>query len=135
MELIKIQGGMNRLEKLLPDSNQQLLENGMRIAIASGTHLDTIDAILGHMKSIKKEDFAFVGHIGMVLRGKPVRGKPAPDIYNVALDSLQLKPTEVVAIEDTNMNLEGAIRAGIEQTIAVPGAFCKDQDFSKARLA
>merc|ERR1711937_455658 len=98
-------------------------------AIASATHLDTIDAILGHMKRIKKEDFAFVGHGGMVLRCKP-----APDIYNVALDSLKLKPTEVVAIVDTHMNLESAIRAGIEQTIAVPGAFCKDQDFSKADL-
>ena len=161
-ELIKIQGGMNRLQQKFPDSNQQLLqsiyeeknrhflsglmkedhllpgfevfcnallEDGMRIAIASTTHLDTIDAILGNMKSITREDFAFIGHGGMV-----ECGKPAPDIYNVALDSLQLKPTDVVAIEDTHMNLESAIRAGIEQTIAVPGALCKDQDFSKAQL-
>lgn len=161
-KLLKIQGGMNRLEKTFPDSDQQLLQsiyeeknrdflsglieedhlipgfeefcddvlnNGMRIAIASTTHLDTIDAILGNMKKITREDFAFIGHGGMV-----ERCKPAPDIYNVALDSLQLKPTEVVAIEDTHANLESAIRAGIEQTIAVPGAFCKEQDYSKAHL-
>ena len=159
-ELIKIQGGMNRLEKTCPDSDQQLLqsiyegknrlflsglieedhlipgfevfcnevlESGMRVAIASTSHLDTIDVILGNMKTITitREDFAFIGHGGMV-----ERSKPAPDIYNVALDSLQLKPTEVVAIEDTHVNLESAIRAGIEQTIAVPGAFCQEQDYA-----
>ena len=153
---------MNRLEKTFPDSDQQLLqsiyeeknrlflsglieedhlipgfevfcnevlESGMRVAIASTTHLATIDAILGNMKTITREDFAFIGHGGMV-----ERSKPAPDIYNVVLDSLQLKPTEVVAIEDTHVNLESAIRAGIEQTIAVPGAFCQEQDYSKAQL-
>ena len=158
----KFQGGMNRLEQTFPDSSQQMLEsiyeeknrlflsglvekdhllpdfevfcktvleNDMRIAIASTTHLETIDAILANLKDITRDDFAFIGHMGMVQNVKP-----APDIYNVALDSLGLKPTEVVAIEDTHTNLESAIRAGIEHTIALPGAMCKDQDFSKAQL-
>ena len=102
----------------------------MHIAIASTTHVETIDAILGNLKGITGDDFAFIAHGGMVQNVKP-----APDIYNVALDSLGLKPTEVVAIEDTHMNLESsAIRAGIEHTIAVPCALCRDQDFSKAQL-
>ena len=51
--------------------------------------------------------------------------KPAPDIYNIELDSLGvmgLKPTEVVGIEGTHMKLESAIRAGTEHTIATLGA-------------
>ena len=100
----------------------------MRILLGP-RQLGTIDAILGNMKKITREDFAFIGHMGMV-----ERCKPAPDIYNLALDSLQLKPTEVVAVEDTQTNLESAIRAGIEQTIAIPGALCQEQDFSKAQL-
>jgi beta-phosphoglucomutase-like phosphatase (HAD superfamily) len=42
------------------------------------------------------------------------RRKPAPDVYLHALESCNLKPTDVVAIEDSKSGVLSAMRAGID---------------------
>jgi len=163
-ELLKItQGGVPRLQHCFPDESaefhekiyndkhmlyqQQLKEGGsslrpdfeefcdhlvrndIRISIASTTHLSTIENLLSKSNLISRRHFDFIGHGGM-----DVRRKPEPDIYEFALSVMDLKPDEVVAIEDTHANSMAAINAGIKQTIVIPGDLCKDQDYSKARV-
>ncbi|MEO0472542.1 MAG: HAD-IA family hydrolase, partial [Bacteroidota bacterium] len=41
-------------------------------------------------------------------------GKPAPDLYLLALKSLKLKPTEAMVIEDSEAGVQAAKAAGLE---------------------
>ncbi len=59
--------------------------------------------------------------------------KPAPDIYLSALSRLDIKSSNVIAIEDSATSVRSAKMAGI-YTVATPGAFTAQQDFSEADL-
>ena len=41
------------------------------------------------------------------------QGKPAPDIFLLALDRLRMKPSECVVLEDSPHGVKGALAAGI----------------------
>ena len=41
------------------------------------------------------------------------RGKPAPDLFNLALDRLQIQPADCVVLEDSPHGIKGALAAGI----------------------
>jgi HAD superfamily hydrolase (TIGR01509 family) len=59
--------------------------------------------------------------------------KPAPDIYNVALQTLQVEPAHAVAVEDSALGVESAKAAGLF-TIATPSIWTQSQDFGAADL-
>jgi HAD superfamily hydrolase (TIGR01509 family) len=55
----------------------------------------------------------------LVTRDDVVRGKPAPDLYLLATQQLELMPGECVAIEDSNPGVAAAYAAGVP-VIMVP---------------
>ena len=55
--------------------------------------------------------------------------KPNPDIYNVAIKSLNLLPGECLAIEDTEESSKSAVNAGIK-CIGFPGNYHLDDNFN-----
>ena len=59
--------------------------------------------------------------------------KPAPDIYLLALEKLNLPPEDCLAIEDTNQGLMAASRAGLKTVITV-NEYTQNQDFKLANL-
>ena len=59
--------------------------------------------------------------------------KPAPDIFEYALDHLKLPPENCLGFEDTNNGLLSATQTGLK-TIVTVNEYTKDQDFSKATL-
>lgn len=61
------------------------------------------------------------------------RPKPAPDIYQVALERLQVDPGEAIAFEDSAASVRSARAAGIF-TVAVPGEYTAAQDFAEANV-
>jgi putative hydrolase of the HAD superfamily len=61
------------------------------------------------------------------------RPKPAPDVYQLALERLELAPDEAIAVEDSRVGLTAAASAGL-RCIAVPGPLTSSQDFSEAFL-
>ena len=162
IEFLKIQGGINRLKIIFPENSPQVLEkihsektrlfqkklaegesflrigfetfcemllqNNILIGLASTTFLESIDAILKSLNTISRENFTFIGHQGLTQRQKP-----DPKIYEMALREMGVKKDEVLAFEDTRLNLMSPIHAGIK-TIAIPGELSSDQDFSEATL-
>ena len=62
-----------------------------------------------------------------------LRKKPAPDIYNLALERLGLAPRACVAIEDSRNGMLAAYRAGIPVVVTV-SEYTRDEDFSEADL-
>jgi len=100
-------------------------KNKIKIGFVTSTTLDNIDAVFKTLNNqIKKNHFDFIGNNSQI--NEP---KPAPDIYIKALNSLELKSSECIAIEDTVESALSADRAKIK-CIAFPGLFHVDDDFS-----
>ena len=62
-----------------------------------------------------------------------VHYKPAPDLYNIALQDLKVRPENVVAIEDSKIGLKSAKAASIS-TILAPSEVTRGDNFSDADL-
>jgi len=89
--------------------------------------------------SSKKDEALFVlrnvklsGLFKKIVTGSNVkRLKPYPDIYLFAAKKIKVKSRECIAIEDTEVGILAAKRAGMK-CIAVPHEFSRKQDFSLA---
>ncbi|MBR4182425.1 MAG: HAD family phosphatase [Lachnospiraceae bacterium] len=62
------------------------------------------------------------------------RGKPAPDIYELAVRELGLTPEECVAVEDAPNGIKSAYSAGLK-VIMVPDASEPDEELAKLLFA
>ena len=106
---------------------QEARGQGIRCALVTSTYRPNIDAIIEASGSeLSMDDFAAV-----VTRGDVKAGKPAPDVYILALQRLGIRADEAIAIEDSEASVAAARSAGI-YTIATPGLFTKGQDFGRA---
>lgn len=48
------------------------------------------------------------------------RGKPAPDIYIMAAETLGLRPGQCVALDDSDLGVRAAMDAGVAKVIQIP---------------
>ena len=48
-----------------------------------------------------------------------IKGKPEPDIYEIAAKNLGLEPQECIVVEDAVSGIESARRAGIGKIVAI----------------
>lgn len=104
-------------------------DRGMALGLATTTGADTVDLVFAGLDgALTREDFDFIGSKDAV-----PNGKPAPDIYLLALGRICVAPDAALAIEDTPESAAAAIAAGIE-TIAFPGWAAAERDFPGAAL-
>lgn len=162
IEFLKIQGGLNRLKQVFPESSPQVLEkihsDKTRLfqqKLAEGesflrTGFESFcEMLLQNNILIGLASTTFLDSIDGILKslntisrenfafighqGLTQRQKPDPEIYEIALREMGVKKEEVVAFEDTRLSLMSPIHAGIK-TIAIPGDLSNGQDFSEATL-
>ena len=162
IEFLKIQGGLNRLKKVFPESSPQVLEkihsDKTRLfqqKLAEGesflrTGFESFcEMLLQNNILIGLASTTFLDSIDAILKslntisrenftfighqGLTQRQKPDPEIYEMALREMGVKKDEVLAFEDTRLSLMSPIHAGIK-TIAIPGELSSGQDFSEATL-
>ena len=162
IEFLKIQGGLNRLKKVFPESSPQVLEkihsDKTRLfqqKLAEGESFLRIgfeafcEMLLQNNILIGLASTTFLDSIDAILKslntisrenfafighqGLTQRQKPDPEIYEIALREMGVKKEEVLAFEDTRLSLMSPIHAGIK-TIAIPGELSSGQDFSEATL-
>ncbi|MEL6198955.1 MAG: HAD-IA family hydrolase [Pseudomonadota bacterium] len=109
----------------------QLIEaallRGVKVAFVTTTYRANIDAIAQAAGDALPID-RFAGIFTVDDAKNP---KPAPDIYQTALQRLGVPAGGAVAIEDSAASVASARAAGI-YTLAFPGAFTLGQDFSEA---
>jgi HAD superfamily hydrolase (TIGR01509 family) len=104
-------------------------ERGQRLAIATTTSRDNIEALLSVALG---PDWAC--RFDAIVAGDEVaRKKPAPDVYFDVLAKLALPASECIAIEDSGNGLMAASRAGIPVLIT-RSMYFRDDDFSGALL-
>ncbi len=113
------------VERLLRDARA----HDMRLAIVTTTTPDNIIALLEHSFSEDVTDWFEVIAAGSVVPEK----KPAPDIYEYALASMELSPRACLAIEDSLNGLRSAQAAGVATLVTV-NPYTEQQDFSGAAL-
>ena len=162
IEFLKIQGGLNRLKQVFPESSPQVLEkihsDKTRLfqqKLTEGesflrTGFETFcKMLLQNNILIGLASTTFLDSIDAILKilntisrenfafighqGLTQRQKPDPEIYEIALMEMGVKKEEVLAFEDTRLSLMSPIHAGIK-TIAIPGELSNGQDFSEATL-
>ncbi|RKY16935.1 MAG: haloacid dehalogenase [Planctomycetota bacterium] len=101
---------------------------GWQLAVCSTSAEASVRAILDHaVGAAAAGDF-------LVLAGDVVpRKKPAPDIYRLACERLDISPAEAVVIEDSRNGLLAAVAAGLATVVTV-NDYTAQQGFDEARL-
>ncbi len=102
---------------------------GLKLAIASTASVENVKALLDNSLNGEMAKLFTVIVAGDMVKKK----KPAPDIYQLALEKLNLSPEECIAIEDTNQGLIAATQAGLKTLITV-NEYTKQQNFELASL-
>lgn len=105
---------------------KELSSNGISLALASSSRIEEISLIL---KMLKLKDY-----FGVVVSGDQVtKGKPAPDIFLLAIKKLKVLPEECIVFEDSENGVKAANSAGIK-CIGFKGLNSRNQNLSSADI-
>ncbi|MEA5462680.1 HAD family hydrolase [Leptothoe sp. PORK10 BA2] len=113
------------VERLLNEARRE----GVRLAIATTTTPANVQALLENTLGADSLNWFDVIAAGDMVPHK----KPAPDIFEYALEHLDLPADNCLAFEDTNNGLRSATPTGLKTVVTV-NDYTKDQDFSEAKL-
>lgn len=116
--------GRPGIRRLIGDA----LAAGWTVAVASTSAEPSVRGVLEHAVGTDLAEQCQV-YAGDIVAAK----KPAPDIYLLVLDDLQLDPRDCVVVEDSGIGLQAATAAGLTTVITV-SAFTADDDFAGAAL-
>ncbi|GAB4503572.1 MAG: HAD family hydrolase [Anaerolineales bacterium] len=99
---------------------KEAMEAGLKIAVCTTSNEKAARAITENVLS----DI----HFDLVLAGDVVQNKkPDPEIYNLALEKLGLKPEEVFVVEDSQNGVKASKAAGI-QTVVTYNGYTENED-------
>lgn len=117
---IKLRPGV---ERLLDEAR----EKDIRLAIATTTNLKPLTALF---EGTLGRDA--LGWFDAVAAGDMVKAKkPAPDLFLMALKTLELPPENCLALEDSRNGIKSARGAGLV-TVVTKSAYTEDQEFPEA---
>lgn len=109
-----------KLKDGIYDSFKNLYNRGYIIVIATSSSLNMVDS---HLKYYKLDKY-----VKEILSVKPLkRGKPYPDIYLNVCEHFNLKPNEVLAVEDSPNGILSAYYAGVNVAM-IPDLTMPDKD-------
>ncbi len=83
----------------------KLKENSYKLAVASNSIRNTVKVMM--------EKSALIDYLDFYLSNQDVsNGKPDPEIYNLAISKLGLKPKECLIVEDNDNGIKAALASG-----------------------
>ncbi len=103
--------------------------SGLRLGIATTTTPANVEALLHYTLGAQALDWFEVIAAGDVVPAK----KPAPDIYQYALQHMHLDPRQCLAFEDSAHGLRASQGAGLATIVTVNG-YTREQAFPGALL-
>ena len=112
------------VQRIMREAHQR----GVRLAIASTSNVRGVTLIA---KQMGEEIFGWIEHIcaGDMAKKK----KPAPDIYNLAIQKLGITPDQALVIEDTGHGVTAGVAAGCK-VLVTRSEYSKGEDFPEAAL-
>lgn len=104
-----------------------LRSRGITVAMATANDLERTNRYLGRI--------GLKDHFDKIICADMVKqGKPAPDIYSYACESLGLPPGETMAVEDSPNGVRSAAGAGCK-TVMIPDLTEPDEELKKLLFA
>lgn len=111
------------VERLIEEARSR----GLKIALVATTSPENVDSLI-----IANLDFQGLEMFDVIVRaGDATAKKPAPDVYLLALQRLDLPARCCIAFEDSANGLKAAMAAGL-RTIVTPSVYSQGQDFTGA---
>jgi HAD superfamily hydrolase (TIGR01509 family) len=101
----------------------------IKLAVATTTNLPNVDALCVACWGEPARAVFDVVAAG----DEAPRKKPAPDIYNIALDRLGLEPKDCIAFEDSRNGMLAAKSAGL-RVVITPSLYTAGEDFTEADI-
>lgn len=106
----------------------EAIENGVRLAVCSTSNekavSNLVEVLMGPERRSKFQIFA-----GDMVTAK----KPAPDVYDMAVDTMGLDKKRCVVVEDTHIGLGAAKASGI-RCLVTKSSYSAEEDFTGAAL-
>ena len=121
--MIPLRSGVRRLI-------QEARDAGMRLAIATTTTPANVSALLQYSLAPDAADWFEVIAAGDIVPAK----KPAPDIYDWAMQQMGLEPAACLAVEDSHNGVQSALQAHIPAILVTTNDYTRDDDFTGAAL-
>jgi HAD superfamily hydrolase (TIGR01509 family) len=107
---------------------REALAADWKVAVCSTATQESVRAVLDRVVGGEyTEHFAILA--GDIVPHK----KPAPDIYQLALEHLQVRPEETIAIEDSRNGLLAAVGAGLRCVVTL-STYTQHEDMREATL-
>lgn len=113
------------VERLLNEAR----ERGYRLAIATTTTPENVTALLRHTLGIDSINWFEVIAAGDIVAAK----KPAPDVYDYALKTMNINADECIAFEDSGNGIKSSVAANLNTIITI-NDYTKNDDFSAASI-
>lgn len=104
--------------------------NNMRLAVATTTTPENVTALLESTLGAESLTWFEVIAAGDIVAAK----KPAPDIYQYAMQRMAVPPQACIAFEDSGHGVKSALDAGIDRIIVTVNDYTREQDFSAASV-
>ena len=106
----------------------EAIANDIRLAVCSTSNekavTNLVNTLMGPQRAAKFQIFA-----GDMVQRK----KPAPDVYNMAVETMGLDKSRCVIVEDSGIGLKAAVAAGI-QCIVTKSSYTAGEDFTGAAM-
>jgi HAD superfamily hydrolase (TIGR01509 family) len=106
----------------------EAIANHWKLAVASTSAEESVRAILEHVVGRDQAK-----HFEVLAGDIVPKKKPAPDIYLLALERLDMSPAEAVVIEDSRNGLLAAVAAGLHCVVTL-SSYTVDEDMQEAIL-
>lgn len=101
---------------------------GWQLAVASTSAEESVRAVLDAV--VGKE---LAAHFEVLAGDIVPKKKPAPDIYLLTLERLQISPDQALIVEDSRNGLLAAVAAGLRCVVTL-SSYTWEEDMSEARL-
>lgn len=108
----KLAAGHTRAFPGVEDTIRLLRDNGIKLALVSGSNRTSVMGVLGEVGLTGTFDAIVTG-------GDTERGKPYPDPYLKAMEMLGVPKQHCVVIENAPLGIKSAKAAGVDYVIAV----------------
>ena len=108
---------------------KQAQTKNIKLAIATATSKINVDLLIKNIWETPIENI----FNAVATSDEISRNKPSPEVYEVVLKKLRIKPKHCIAIEDSLNGLKSAKGADL-RTIITPSSYTKNEDFTLADL-
>ncbi|KOR30843.1 CbbY [Achromatium sp. WMS2] len=109
---------------------QEAKEQGIMLGIVTTTSRTNVESLINTTLGPQALNWFAVIGAGNQVTAK----KPAPDIYQYAMQQLGLPPQSCIAIEDSAIGLNSALSAGIPTVIVTVTDYTREQNLTGATL-